>query len=221
MVKVDYICTKDINKVAKIHSSKKYFNWIMKIIDNEYRFYPPLIIEEDEDILDDFEFENEEEDISNLDTILVENKKEEKTPMFGEFWENTTKFFIEDKFNFVSVLDSKMDKKIFIIKKGMSRLAKIEEYKEKNIKISKCGCTKINKNKFINYSTNSDSYKLYRVKQNNNCMAKIDRYKSEMLEEELKTISEIVTEKVTTKLKNIFDKKNNEIELLTFDEEYA
>lgn len=220
MVKVDYISTKDINKVAKIHSSKKYFNWIMKIIDNEYRFYPPLIIEEDEDILDDFEFDTVEEDTTDLDTVLVE-KKEEKTPMFGELWTNTTKFFTEDRFNFVGILDSKMDKKMYAIKKGMSSSARIEQYKEKDIKISKCGSKVINKYRFIDTSTTSDNYKLYRVKQYSNCLAKIDKYKEEDIQEQLNNLSEIVSEKVTTKMKDLFKNKNDEIELLSFDEEYA
>ena len=220
MVKVDYISTKDINKVAKIHSSKKYFNWIMKIIDNEYRFYPPLIIEEDEDILDDFEFDDEVEDTSDLDTVLVE-KKEEKAPMFGELWTNTTKFFIEDRFNFVGILDSKMDKKMYAIKKGMSSSARIEQYKEKDIKISRCGCAKINKNKFIDTSSTTDTYKLYRVKQYSNCLAKIDKYKEEDIQEQLRNLSEAVSEKVTAKMKDLFKKKYDEIELLSFDEDYA
>ena len=221
MVKVDYISTKDIDRVAKIHSSKKYFNWIMKIIDNEYRFYPPLIIEDEEDILDDFEFDAEDEDDSDLDSILITTPVEEKTPLFGEFWDNANKFFTEDRFNFVNVIESKTEKKMFAIKKGMNSVAKIEQYKEKDIKISKSQCTKINKAKFINFASNSDSYKLYRVKQNSNCLAKIDRYKNEMIEEELRTISEIVTEKVTKKMKKFFSKKTEEIELLEFDEEYA
>ena len=221
MVKVDYISTKDINKVAKIHSSKKYFNWIMKIIDNEYRFYPPLIIEDDEDYLDDFEFDNIEEDTTELDTVLVENKEEEKTPMFGELWTNTAKFFTEDRFNFVGVLDSKMNKKMYAIKKGMSTPARIEQYKEKEIKISRCGCAKINKNKFIDTSTATDTYKLYRVKQYSNCLAKIDKYKEEDIQEQLRNLSEVVSEKVTAKMKDLFKKKDDEIELLSFDEEYA
>ena len=219
MVKVDYISTKDINKVAKIHSSKKYFNWIMKIIDNEYRFYPPLVIEEDEDLLDDFQFDNDIEDTTELDTVLVE-KKEEKTPMFGELWTNTTKFFTEDRFNFVGVLDSKMNKKIYSIKKGMCTNARIEQYKEKDIKIKKYG-SKINKDKFIDTSTSTDNYKLYRVKQCSNCLAKIDKYKEEDIQEQLRNLSEVVSEKVTSKMKDLFKKNYDDIELLSFDEDYA
>ena len=219
MVKVDYISTKDINKVAKIHSSKKYFNWIMKIIDNEYRFYPPLVIEEDEDLLDDFEFDNDIEDTTELDTVLVE-KKEEKAPMFGELWTNTTKFFTEDRFNFVGVLDSKMNKKIYSIKKGMCTNARIEQYKEKDIKIKKYG-SKINKDKFIDTSTSTDNYKLYRVKQCSNCLAKIDKYKEEDIQEQLRNLSEVVSEKVTSKMKDLFKKNYDDIELLSFDEDYA
>lgn len=219
MVKVDYISTKDINKVAKIHSSKKYFNWIMKIIDNEYRFYPPLVIEEDEDLLDDFEFDDDVEDTTELDTVLVK-KKEEKAPMFGELWTNTTKFFTEDRFNFVGVLDSKMNKKIYSIKKGMCTNARIEQYKEKNVKISKYG-SKINKDKFIDTSTSTDNYKLYRVKQCSNCLAKIDKYKEEDIQEQLRNLSIVVSEKVTSKMKDLFKKNYDDIELLTFDEDYA
>ena len=35
----DYIATKDINEVAKIHSDSKYINWRYEFVDGEYRFY--------------------------------------------------------------------------------------------------------------------------------------------------------------------------------------
>ena len=221
MVRVDYISTKDINKVAKIHSSKKYFNWIMKIIDNEYRFYPPLVIEDEEDSFDDFEFDTDEDDITILDSVLDEHKGEEKVPMFGELWANTAKFFTEDRFNFVGILDSKMDKKMSSIKKGMIYPAKIQQYKVKDIKISKCATKEINKNKFINYCCTDDSYKLFRVKQYNNCLAKIDKYKEEDIQEQLRNLSEVVSNAVTIKMNNLFKKKDDDIEVLSFDEEYA
>lgn len=37
----DYIATKDINEVAKIHSDSKYINWRYEFVDGEYRFYSP------------------------------------------------------------------------------------------------------------------------------------------------------------------------------------
>ena len=51
MIRVDYVCTRDINRVAKIHSSKKYANWNFKIVDGEYRFYPPIKVDEEEDYI--------------------------------------------------------------------------------------------------------------------------------------------------------------------------
>ena len=107
------------------------------------------------------------------------------------------------------------------IKKGMSSSARIEQYKEKDIKISKCGSKVINKERFIDTSTVTDTYKLYRVKQCNNCLAKIDKYKEEDIQEQLRNLSEVVSEKVTTKMKDLFKKNYDDIELLTFDEDYA
>ena len=114
-----------------------------------------------------------------------------------------------------------MNKKMYSIKKGMCTNARIEQYKEKNIKISRCGCAKINKNKFIDTSSTTDTYKLYRVKQYSNCLAKIDKYKEEDIQEQLRNLSEAVSEKVTAKMKDLFKKKYDEIELLSFDEDYA
>ncbi len=175
MIKVDYISTKDINKVAKIHSSKKYFNWIMKIINNEYRFYPPIVIEKDED-LDDFEFDYSDEEMQ--DQLFLDDIKEKVIDnnicMFGELWEKGAKFFKEDKFNLVNVLDS--NAKMRKIKKGMNRLAKIEQYDVSDTKVSKCNTKLIKKDKFIDISTNDDSYKLYKVKSNKAYNAKIKKY---------------------------------------------
>jgi len=215
MIKLDYISTKDLNKVARIHSSKKYFNWIMKIIDNEYRFYPPIVIEQEDD-LDDFIFDVEDDDISNLDNILEkEELKEEKTPMFGEFW-NKTKFLVEEKFQFSNILESKLDKKMHSIKKGMNSLAKIEQYTDTKIKFSRNSCTKIHKEKFITFKSNDDSYKLYRVKQNSNCLAKINKYKDEfLLEEKANKVSRntVFAARIKRYLKNTYD----DIEILSFE----
>lgn len=157
MIKVDYISTRDINRVAKIHSNKKYYNWIMKIVDNEYRFYPPIVIEDDDEY-DDFDF-NTEEDNFEFDGLFETENLKFNLPMFGELWENTTKFFKEEKFKFVNILESNLEKKMHTIKKGMNSLAKVEKYT--------CG---------------NNFYKLYRVRQNNSCESKMKRYGGALME---------------------------------------
>ena len=97
MIKVDYISTKDITKVAKIHSSKKYINWIMKFIENEYRFYPPLVIEnqgdfDDFDDFDDTEFEDDTEwddgeDLEEMSDDEFTNAKEAMNKASGNHQE--------------------------------------------------------------------------------------------------------------------------------------
>ncbi len=37
----DFIVTKDLNEVARIHSNPQYANWRIEYIDGEYRFYSP------------------------------------------------------------------------------------------------------------------------------------------------------------------------------------
>lgn len=37
----DFIATKDIDEVARIHSDSRYINWRMEYVDGEYRFYSP------------------------------------------------------------------------------------------------------------------------------------------------------------------------------------
>lgn len=37
----NFIATKDLNEVARIHSDLKYINWRMEFVDGEYRFYSP------------------------------------------------------------------------------------------------------------------------------------------------------------------------------------
>lgn len=170
MIKIDYISTTDINKLAKIHSNKKYFNWIMKIVGDEYRFYPPVVIDTEEEI-DDFDFTSDEDDSLDFDNLL--NKKESIIkPMIGELWDNTTKFFTEDRFVFSDILESKIDKKMKMIKKCSNRPAKIEQYTvEKFI-----GSKKINKQKYYDSIVNTESYKLYKIKKNSNCLATINKY---------------------------------------------
>ena len=167
MVKIDYISTKDINKVAKIHSSKKYFNWVMKMIDNEYRFYPPLVIDDVDDLdeFDDFTFEEDEEDISNLD-----------------------------------------------IKKGMNTLAKIEKYEVEDIRVCKNSNRKINLDKYTEMNLGTDAYKLYRVKQVNNCFAKIDKYKDELVNNYKACRNKVYNAKIKKYL------VQDEIEILTLDQ---
>ena len=134
MVKVDYISTTDINRVAKIHSNKKYVNWNLKVVENEFRFYPPIMIEVDEeDLLDDFEFNSFEEDEEEIDSFLEPIAKQvQNIPMFGEIWE-TGKFIKENKFNFVNIIEESLtNKKIKGIKKYSNRSIKIDKFKDKN-----------------------------------------------------------------------------------------
>ena len=140
MIKVDYISTKDINRVAKIHSSKKYSNWNFKIVDGEYRFYPPIMVENEEDYFDDFEF-SESEDSSWMDSILGSDNEKKSTPMFGELWNSASKFFNE------AIVAPIEEKKIARISK-MGNAARIAKYKdmEDPIKVSKSG-TRIKKDK--------------------------------------------------------------------------
>lgn len=37
----DFIATKDVNEVARIHSDPQYMNWRYEFVDGEYRFYSP------------------------------------------------------------------------------------------------------------------------------------------------------------------------------------
>lgn len=218
MVKVDYISTTDINKVAKIHSNKKYINWNLKIVDNEYRFYPPIVVEYSEDELDDFDFSMEEDDSSYLDTLLSSSSIEKKeTPMFGEFWEKTTKFFTEDKFHLVGYLEESItEKKMRKIKKGMNSVARIEKYQESfgdaKRRISKNMCRSINKAKIKALSAEDESYKLFSVEKGSSVLSKINKYKDEKLEEADKII-----ETVEDKIELLTD----DIEILSFDKEYA
>lgn len=214
MVKIDYISTKDINRVAKIHSNKKYFNWIMKVIENEYRFYPPIVIEQDEDYLDDFDFSQEDDTFEFEDA--VQKQENEKVPMFGEIWDNTTRFFTEDKFNFTNLLESKLDKKMHTIKKGMNSLAKIEQFTDTKVKISWNQSRAIKKERFITFSSNNDSYKLYRVKQNSNCLAKIKKYENEYIKENKPSKNMAFS----AKIKKFLENKQDEIEILSLDEEF-
>lgn len=41
MPEKDFIATKDVNEVAKIHSNPQYANWRYEYVDGEYRFYSP------------------------------------------------------------------------------------------------------------------------------------------------------------------------------------
>ncbi len=170
MIRVDYVCTRDINRVAKIHSSKKYANWNFKIVDGEYRFYPPIKVDEEEDYFDDFDFTTDEE-TSWMDNILKTDEKK-PLPMFGELWNKTSKFFNE------TIVAPIEDKKISKISK-MGGAARIDKYKdmEDPIKVSNSG-TRIKKDKYLMFETEDDNYKLYRVKQNRNCLARIEKYKT-------------------------------------------
>ena len=171
MIRVDYVCTRDINRVAKIHSSKKYANWNFKIVDGEYRFYPPIKVDEEEDYFDDFEFSQDEE-TSWMDNILKTPEEKKTLPMFGELWNNASKFFNE------AIVAPIEDKKISRISK-MGGTARIDKYKdmEDPIKVSKSG-SRIKKDKYLMFEAEDDNYKLYRVKQNRNCLARIEKYKT-------------------------------------------
>lgn len=220
MVKVDYICTKDINRVAKIHSNKKYVNWNLKVVDNEFRFYPPITINiNEDDILDDFEFNNMEDDELEVDSLFEPVcKKVQNIPMFGEIWE-TGKFIKENKFNFVSVLEeSLLDRKIKGINKYSQRSIKIEKFKDNSNleeRISKNSSSLVRKEKFITKS--DDFYKLYKVKDNRSCLTKIKKYENDLIEDNnQKEVSSL-----GINVNSIFDKFGNDIEILSFEEEYA
>lgn len=220
MVKVDYICTKDINRVAKIHSNKKYVNWNLKVVDNEFRFYPPITINiNEDDILDDFEFNNMEYDELEVDSLFEPVcKKVQNIPMFGEIWE-TGKFIKENKFNFVSVLEeSLLDRKIKGINKYSQRSIKIEKFKDNSNleeRISKNSSSLVRKEKFITKS--DDFYKLYKVKDNRSCLNKIKKYENDLIEDNnQKEVSSL-----GININSIFDKFGNDIEILSFEEEYA
>ena len=220
MVKVDYICTKDINRVAKIHSNKKYVNWNLKVVDNEFRFYPPITINiNEDDILDDFEFNNMEYDELEVDSLFEPVcKKVQNIPMFGEIWE-TGKFIKENKFNFVSVLEeSLLDRKIKGINKYSQRSIKIEKFKDNSNleeRINKNSSSLVRKEKFITKS--DDFYKLYKVNDNRSCLNKIKKYENDLIEDNnQKEVSSL-----GININSIFDKFGNDIEILSFEEEYA
>jgi hypothetical protein len=215
MIRVDYICTKDINRVAKIHSSKKYANWNFKIVDGEYRFYPPITVDEEEDYFDDFDF-SKDEDSSWMDNILSTTEEKKPLPMFGELWNTASKFFNE---NIVSPIE---DKKIARISK-MGGAARIDKYKdmEDPIKVSKSGA-RIKKDKYLMFEDDDDNYKLYRVKQNRNCLARIEKYKT--IEAD---VCDVVSDYqdalvvVTDSLTSLIGPNNKNVEVLSMDENLA
>lgn len=167
MIKVDYIVIRDINKLATIHSKPKYINWTMKVIDNEYRFYPPIVNSISVDIdLDDFEFDSVEE-TSFLDDLF---KKEDKVslPMFGEKWDSSPFFTLNDRAQGIS--------------KGMNCRAKLEKYIPKTKCRGMGSCIK--RDKGINSILKEDSYKMFKTSKGSNCSKKLDKYKSENIEDQ-------------------------------------
>ena len=48
MPEKDFIATKDVNEVAKIHSNPQYINWKFEYVDGEYRFYSPKYKQKEE-----------------------------------------------------------------------------------------------------------------------------------------------------------------------------
>lgn len=51
MPKNDYIKTRDLNEVAKIHSNPNYLNWRSEYVDGEYRFYSPSYKKQDKTVI--------------------------------------------------------------------------------------------------------------------------------------------------------------------------
>lgn len=218
MIKVDYICTKDINRVAKIHSSKKYANWNFKIVDGEYRFYPPIVVNQEEDYFDDFEFSSSEEE-NWMDSILESSSEKKPLPMFGELWNSASKFINE------TIVSPMEEKKISRISK-VGGVARIQKYKdmEEPIKISKSG-SRIKKDKYLMFEAEDDNYKLYRVKQNRNCLARIEKYKiietdaHEVANDYSSQSSSSVT--FTNPVSSLLNSKKDNVEILSLDENLA
>lgn len=205
MVKVDYISTKDINKVSKIHSSKKYAGWLYKIVDDEYRFYPPLEVDYDEE-LDYFDFADEFDDDIELDNIELESSNVKcELPIIGELWNKTFKFLNDP------IADIKF------IRKSSDRKIKLDRYSEKfsdNYKVVKNSSTKIKKDKYTTFESYDDNYKLYHVTKNNNCISKLNRYKNEIVESELRVSH---NEASKAKIDKFFKRIDDELEMIVMD----
>lgn len=194
MIKVDYIIVRDINKLSKFHSKSKYINWSMKVIDNEYRFYPPKVVNEDT-INIDFDDEYDlNEDNSMFDNLFV-SRERLNYPMIGERWDDSYFFSDMDRAQSIS---KNMSKTINFLKfipkvkyhsnssinfdKAQESIIKDENYKlykvEKNSSISKF----INKYKNENIEDQYDFVYTYKVSQNNCNAAKIKKFKKEEIE---------------------------------------
>ncbi len=81
----DFIATKDINEVARIHSDSRYINWRCEFVDGEYRFYSPnykktnTITFYHGGVEPDF-------DISQLDVLRSSQKQQKGTSDYAGFY---------------------------------------------------------------------------------------------------------------------------------------
>ncbi len=212
MVKVDYISTTDINRVGKIHSNKKYINWNLKVVDNEYRFYPPIVVDELEEEVDDFDFTKEEDDISFLEKLLSTPSEKKEIPMFGEIWDKTAKFINEEKFHFVGYIEETIvDRKRSKIKKGMNCVARIEKYDKETGKPKKKSSKEIDENiELLKDEEKDNAYKAQKIQKGNSVLSKINKFKNESVDSVSVSVEQLDNKQDEVEI------LTNEVEMLTF-----
>lgn len=70
MVDKEFVATKDLNEVSKIHSNPKYANWKYEYVNGEYRFYSPNYSKKDNSVFSNIE---NNDAISREDGVLEVN----------------------------------------------------------------------------------------------------------------------------------------------------
>lgn len=81
----DYIATKDINEVARIHSNPQYMNWRYEFVDGEYRFYSPNY-KKQETITFYHGGAEPDFDITKLDVLRSSQKQQNSSNSYAGFY---------------------------------------------------------------------------------------------------------------------------------------
>ena len=73
------------------------------------------------------------------------------------------------------------------------------------------------------FEAENDNYKLYRVKQNRNCLARIDKYKTveASVEDVANEYQESSNVTIANTLQSVLEPKKDSVEVLSFDENMA